>query len=158
MIIQCPVYFSAAIVALSTSYDLTFKVPGTFAGLVPSDPTAGRYFKSFHIWADIPIVTNRLDSLKLVDTDGVVPVPARAAFPNYPNIIEFFSAEDVAAGLLNGCYFHPDDGLKIEPFNEGGQSVVQFLPAGLYLVATIRGNALQAFRGNLVWGRYLSFG
>lgn len=139
---------ASATTLLGGSVTLSVKIPGTFSGLLPDDPTAGRYLSKLAIWADNPIAGDYISSIALTDTDGVIPAPARGAFANYPTIVSF-----AEAGVADGAWLK-SDGMVIEP--PGG--TLKLLPSGLYVTASLTTGALalgHVFRMNVLWGTYV---
>lgn len=142
-----PVRASVTTSILGTG-SLSVKIPGTFAGLAPADPTAVRYLSKIAIWADSPADGDFISSIAIQDTDGVIPVPARAAFPNYPIIAGFLES-----GVADGGWLKTE-GMTIEPL--GG--VLKTLPSGLYITALFTSGGLslgKIFRVNILWGYYI---
>jgi hypothetical protein len=150
MIVQAPVAITIVTNILTGIGSLSAKVPGTFAGFPPSDPANGRFFSHAKFCADTPNVGDYVDDLSVEDTDGVVPVPARALFPRYPTIINFSSDTGVATGSKAGYYLDALGCASIGVLVGG----TQVIPSGLYLKATIHGALGSTYRVNIVWGKH----
>lgn len=156
MIVQSSFYFSATTI-LGGAVDLSFKVPGTFSGITPTDAAQGRFFKCMNIWADAPNVADRISVISVNDVDSVVPAPARPLLPTWPDVLPLFTQAEADIGLTNGFWIK--DVLSITPFDSAGNPSVHFIPSGLYLKATITAGGLgigRVFRGNIIWGRYVA--
>lgn len=116
---------------LGSTATINIKVPGTFGGANPTDATQGRYLKNAKIWVDSPASGDSLTTLQVIDIDGVVPVPARAAFASYPVIADML---DTVSGFTPALML-PSDGYVAEAFDQNGDAMTRFLPSGLYLKA-----------------------
>lgn len=144
--------------AIAVTADLTgvaniaILVPGTFSGYPPADPANARYLKSVSFIADTIHLGDYVDSVTLEDTDGVIPAPARGAFPNYPVIVNFSTDTGIATGAKAGYYFDRSGNAMISVLTND----LVVLPSGLYLKATIHGITLGVYRVNVVWGKYLA--
>lgn len=150
-----PIYQSPIGVSVTTNLvtgigNVAVKVPGTFSGFPPVDPAQARYLSYVEFSADTITVGDYVDAISIEDTDGVIPVPARGAFPSYPTIIDF-SADSGATGVtIGGYYFDKNTGyVKISTFD----GLPQLIPSGLYIKATIHGGLDKVYRVNIVWGR-----
>lgn len=144
------VSFSAT-TGIGGSATVSVPVPGTFGGLNPNDPSQGRYLKNAMIWCDSPSAGDELSLLQVVDTDGVVPAPARAAFPNYPVIFDLL---DTVTGL-SPALFIPSSGFLAEAFDATGSPMTRFIPSQLYIKATYQAGGLgiaKTMRIVLRWG------
>lgn len=142
----------SATTLLGGSITTSIQVPGTFAGVNPADPTAGRYLKSATLWADSPAAGDQITLLQIVDIDGVVPAPVRAAFPNYPVIFDML---DTISGVQSTVLLPPDPPLVIEAFDTSGSAGTKFVPSGLYFKVTFQTGGLsigKTLRVLIRWG------
>jgi hypothetical protein len=133
---------------------LDITVPGTFDTLNPIDPVNGRFLKSAMIWAESPYSNDRITALKIVDTDGVVPLPVRANFPNYPVIVDLI---DTISGFDKAVYMPSLEPLFLEAFDTNSNNTSRFVPSGLHVVVTIQSGAIEANRNfliNIRWGAW----
>lgn len=129
--------------------DIVIPVPGTFNGIDPS-VSNGRLFISALLWTNNPVDEDRITQISLQDKDGVLPVPARAQFANYP-ILGYSIDPEMTYGnvilaeiLLNGS----------RVTEMGPPLVPRFLPSGFYLCATFTAGDAAANRilyGNFLW-------
>ena len=145
--------FSFADVLQSGAGTVNLLIPGTFAGNPPSTLVGtGRMFKQATIWSPNWVDGDALTAMQLVDIDGIVPVPARVAFPNYPVIIDFLDQISGQAKQLS----IPSAGVEIDAYDSNGQQTAQFLPGQFYFVLTFAsgGGAGRTFRGTIRWGYY----
>lgn len=143
----------SATTLLGGAVSVAFKVPGTFGGIPPADPAMQRYFVEASLWPVSFQDGDAVDTIQIVDTDGVIPVPARAALPNYPVVLDFTS--DVPSGAAGGQFFESGAPIIIKTF--GG--VPEPVPSGLYFAFRFVSGGLainKVFRGNLIWGKYSS--
>lgn len=160
--------WSDAVLATATTYSFGFQgitgnsgidgtvtvsvqIPGTFGGITPADPGAGRYLKNAMIWCDSPATGDQFTLLQVVDTDGVVPVPIRGNFPNYPVIIDLL---DNATGGTKALFI-PSGGISMDAFDTNGNTTARFLPSQLYLKMTYQAGGLgigKTFRAVVRWG------
>lgn len=125
----------------------SIQVPGTFGGVNPVDPSQGRYLKGALVWCDTIDADNAVTLLQIVDIDGVVPSPVRAAFPNYPVIFDLIDA--------GSTIMLPPDPLLIEAFDTSGLPTTRFIPSQLYIKATFHAGGLgigDVFRVLIRWG------
>ena len=107
---------------------VSVKIPGTFAGQSPS--TLCGYavqMVCWKAWFASPSIGDYISSIELVDTDGVIPEPARAQFPNYPVIVSKMSSN---VPQSNQLYYLPMDQIVQ---NDG-----TIIPSGLYLSITLQ--------------------
>lgn len=154
MLISAPVYFSATTL-LGGSINFSFKVPGTYAGLTPTDQTAARYLKEIRIWSDSPQNGDVLTNLKITDTDGVCFAPEQAALPNYPDVALFSELASLPAGLSTGILLNPDGCTIVNPSTD-----LKPVPSGLYLSGTFSSGGLslgKTMRCQIMWFRYVAF-
>lgn len=152
MLIQAPVAFAVTTNLLTGIGSISIKVPGTFSGFPPIDPTGARYFDHADIMSDSPGTNDYVDAISIEDTDGVIPVPARVAFAAYPTIVNFSSDTGVATSSKSGYYFNPEGHVKIGTID----GTLQIIPSGLYIIATIHGGLNKTYQINVVWGRYVN--
>lgn len=149
---------SSATTILGGSVDNQIKIPGTFTSFDPAiAPSNGRWLKKTMIWTDTGAAGDKIVSLRLEDVDGVIPVPARAAFISYP-VISYLMDQDVESPGSPGLYIPPGIVLTIEPIDPVDNRGLQFLPSGLYLCSTFTSGALginKTCRINYIWGKYL---
>lgn len=141
----------SATTLLGGAVTVSFKVPGTFGGLPPADPAMQRYFVEARMWPVSFQDGDAVDTLQIVDTDGVIPVPARVALPNYPVVVDFTS--DAPSGAAAGQFFQSGQPVVIRGFNDTPEPV----PSGLYFTLRFVSGGLaigKTFRGNIVWGKY----
>lgn len=104
----------------------TIKIPGTFGGL--GEATSGRFLQQLEFWSMSGTNGDKISGMKITDTDGVVPSPVHASFPNYPDIVYF---DDTAMSAGNqGFLINPTQPLILNPI---GGAQFQFVPSGLYL-------------------------
>lgn len=135
---------------LGGSATTSVKIPGTFGGIQTSDPTQGRYLKSVTVWCDAPSNGDQITLLQIVDTDGVVPVPARAAFPNYPVIFDMLDTVGGVQSLLLAS-----TPVEFDAFDTSGVATSRFLPSQLYLKVTFQAGDLsigKIMRAVIRWG------
>lgn len=118
---------------------VSVQIPGTFGGVAPVDPSQGRYLKNAMFWCDAPAAGDRLSLLQVVDTDGVVPVPVRGAFPNYPVIFDLL---DTATGGTSALFI-PSAGITADAFDTNGQPTARFIPSQLYAKFTYQAGGLS---------------
>lgn len=153
-----PTYVSLTTI-LGGSISFSIKIPGTYGGINPNDPTTGRYFQEALIWADAPSDGDLIHSLKLTDTDGVVTMPERAFLPNYPDIVRFYEPSIPTGADGTGVLLCAvAGGTKIRPFESNAESSLRFMPSQLYLTGTVRSGALalgKTFRIQIIWGRWV---
>lgn len=144
-----PVCLPVTTAALTGLGTIAIKVPGTFSGL--TDMTNSRYLKSVSIHANTIAAGDYVDGIILSDDDGVIPVPARAALPDYPTVYTFSTDTGVATGSKAGYYLDNNGEIDFTPFTGEPQQ----LPSGLYLKATINNAGLlsKTYRVNVVWGK-----
>lgn len=138
---------------LGGSVTNSVQVPGTFGGINPNDPAAGRFLKSVMLWCDSPAAGDQITLLQVVDTDGVVPSIVRAAFPNYPVIFDLL---DTASGASSALMM-PSSPLTVEAFDTEGQPTSRFLPSQLYLKFTYQAGGLgiaKTIRAVVRWGMW----
>lgn len=128
---------------------ISIKVPGTFSG--PMDNVNIRYLKQVDVYADTPADGDFVDGVQLSDDDGVIPVPARGAFPSYPVLLDFSTDTMIGTSSKAGFYFDNAGETHIQTFDGSPQP----LPSGLYLKATINNAGLlsKTYRVNVVWGK-----
>lgn len=141
----------SATTLLGGTVSVAFKVPGTFGGIPPADPTMQRYFVEARVWPVSFQDGDAVDSVQIVDTDGVIPSAARAALPNYPVVLDF--ASDAPSGAAGGQFFQSGTPLVIKTYNDTPEPV----PSGLYVTFRFVSGGLalgKTFRGNLTWGKY----
>lgn len=153
-----PIYVSKGTL-LGGSVAFNIKIPGTFANILPTDPTAGRWFQEAEIWSDSAISGDTVTDMKLTDTDGVVPSEQRFLFPNYPDIIQFYDTS-VTGASGPGLLIPPSRSLVIRPFEIDSKPVIKFLPSQLYLTGTLTSGDLslgKVFRINIIWARSVAF-
>lgn len=158
MIISSPVYFSVTTV-LGGSANFSFRIPGTYGGLNPGDPTTGRYFSHAEFWCDTPTNGDKLTGLKLTDTDGILSAPEQAACPNYPDVVQLYDNASLPSGLNAGVFIHNNPPARIDSFDSTGKREIKFLPSGLDLVGTFTagdGAISRVFRCNIYWGRWVN--
>lgn len=154
MILASPVYFSVTTI-LGGSAAFSVKVPGTYGGLQPTDPTAGRYFKQARCWSTAPEDGDILTGLKLTDTDGVLATAERALCPNYPDVSYFYDPQVDGQTLKTGLLLNGET--MIDAFNPAGNAPL-LLPSGLYIAGTFTSGGLTVgatFRVNIIWGRFV---
>lgn len=148
MIIQAPVGLAIIANIITGIASFSLQVPGTFSGYPPTDSTQARFFDHLQICADAQNDSDYIDAIDIEDTDGVIPSPVRAAFPDYPVIVNFSTDSGVATGVKAGYYL--TNGCAV--IGALGQNFPT-IPSGLYLKATIHGGIGQSYHMNLVWGR-----
>lgn len=149
MISQRPVAFTITIPLLGPAAQaFTFKVPGTFSGFPPVDPTQARFFSRIEIFADNATAGEWVDVISIEDTDGVIPVPARVLFPAYPTIYDFSADVNLATGTNKGGYYFRDGLVTIGTLDH----TLQVVPSGLYFKGTLNGGLNKTYRVNVIWG------
>lgn len=134
------------------SVDIAIPVPGTFNGVDPL-VSNGRFFSSGLIWATAPVDQDRLTSICVKDLDGVVPVPARVAFPNYPVLGYSIDPEMTFDSTIIECVYLNSRPVEIGPANA---LLPRFIPSGLYICATfVSGDSASGriLYGNFLWTR-----
>lgn len=132
---------------------LSVKIPGTFGGLTPADPSNLRYFKQAKIWSPSIVDGDLIDQVRIVDTDGVIPSQMRGAFAAYPIIVDFTQDAPGNAGVIPGVYLESSEPVIINAFGDN----IQAVPCGLYFTARFTAGAVslgRKLRGNIIWGRY----
>lgn len=153
MMFFSPVFFSATSPDPAGPVSFSIKVPGTYGGIQPADPSTGRYFQEARIWSDTLTAGDTITDMKLTDTDGIVSMPERAFLPNYPDVVRFYDVS-VTGTEGSGLYLPRAGELLIRPFEADGTSPVRFMPAQLYLTGTLTTTVVsKVFRGNIIWGR-----
>lgn len=101
---------------LSGSVTLTFTVPGTFAGGDATQPTwSGLTLKEAQLWFGNPTNGDQIVSITVQDLAGVIPVPARAAYPLYP-IIGTWAVTGLSS-QYQGRFLLPNGPTSIIPAN-----------------------------------------
>lgn len=144
---------ASATTILGGSKTISIQVPGTFSSVFPTDPTAGRFLASATFWSDATNPSDSIDLLQVVDTDGVVPVPVRAAFPNYPVIFDMIDS----IGGVQSSIMMPTSPLTITAFDSSGVASARFIPSQLYIKMTFTTGLLslgQVFRVLVRWGMW----
>lgn len=91
-------------------------------------PVPGRYLVSGNIWLGKVAPGDALTKLRIEDIDGVVPVPARGMFPNYPVLISLLDLSFQSPNQVQ--YFLPDKPLELKSVQNP-----PFLTPGLYITA-----------------------
>lgn len=130
---------------------MSVRVPGNFTGFPPVDATSARFLIYMDVLADNPANGDYVDGLQLTDDDGVIPPQVRAAFPAYPQIVNFSNDAGVSGGK-GGYYLDGSGKVRIGTID----GMPQLIPSGLYLKANITAGGLnlgRVFRVNIVWGR-----
>lgn len=146
-LIVSPIYI-ATVTDAGGAVSINIKVPGTYDGVVPSNPASARYLSYLSIWAD-PLASGDLfDNFKITDTDGKLTPEEQALFPDYPDIYRFSDPEATPTGILvlsNPLLIYPAD-------------KVLLLPSELYLQGTFTAQDSspgKIFRANIVWSRWV---
>jgi len=113
---------------------ISVKIPGTFSGFDSTSASwQGRQLLKAGVWLENRAVGDMINAAYINDTDGVIPVPARGAFPNYPVIKNLH--DDSMSSANQGITFPPESEVfKVEfPSNMNAK-----VAAGLYLVITAK--------------------
>lgn len=123
------VNFTGATNILTGRATISVKVPGTFAGLNPGSPTfSGRFIQKVLVFFGNSMPGDLVKNISVVDTDGVIPVGQRGAFPNYP---EIGTRNDPSIAAANqGLYLN-----ALAPTEFSPPTGQQAVPSGLYLSA-----------------------
>lgn len=134
------------------------KIPGTFSSMDGSvAPANGRWLKETMIWTDAGAVGDKLTLLRIEDVDGVIPVPARAAFPDYP-VLSYLMDQEVESPGAGGLFIPVGQLIRIQPIDPLDVRGLQFIPSGLYLCSTFTSGGLslsKTCRINYLWGKYI---
>lgn len=136
---------------LGGSVTTSVQIPGTFGGIIPADPSQGRYLKSVMIWCDAPAAGDQITLLQVVDTDGLVPSGIRALFPDYPVIFDLLDDPSGATKAL----MLPGTPIIVEAFDVIGQPTTRFIPSQLYIKMTYQAGGLglsKTMRTVIRWG------
>lgn len=92
---------------------------GILALVIPSN---GRYPLGGLVLISSPVLGDTLSLFEIRDIDGVIPSPARGAFPDYPTLI---------SRLENPIYFTPEGALRVD------NPAPVYLLAGLYIYVKV---------------------
>lgn len=86
--------------------------PGAFISAVSKVAGSCRIIVQWEVWFGTPLLGDCITAITANDINGVVPVPNRVAFPNYPILV---SRIDSGVSSPNNLLYIPPDGIIIKP-------------------------------------------
>jgi hypothetical protein len=117
------------------------KVPGTFTAGTPS-----RYIKEAVLWLENRQPGDAITALSVTDIDGVVPVPLRGQFPNYPVLQNLIDSAALSANQK--IFFWPNGATAFR-----GEPRYNALPGQVYVSITVQKAtpAVDTFGADVHW-------
>lgn len=137
----------------------SMRVPGVFNGLIANiDGTvSGRFLAKAEFRSDSGDPGDTLSELQVRDDQGLIPVPARVQFPEYP-IIRRFGDANLTGKAESGMFLWADHPTVIHSLDH----TLEFIASGLLFTGTFQTGAGQVagkkIRANFIWGTWSAVG
>ena len=122
-------------------------VPGTYGALLPYLPGyQGRQVLKIECWFAAPLSGDMITSFYVSDDSNVIPVPFRAAFPNYPTLRTW--DDSTSPSQNRGITLFPGNFLDFKPFSTVVNAPSQTV---MHILGQKSSSVVDTFYVNIYW-------